>query len=74
MLRERNVVNEHNLGDTEERIKSLQNLASFFKTQRRTVAETSISLQLTFFEKFRVFQRECVRNYSVYWPQIFTEN
>lgn len=46
MLRERNVANEHNLGDTEERIKSLQNVASFFKTQRRTVAETSVSLNI----------------------------
>ena len=46
MLRERNVVNEHNLGDTEERIKSLQNLASFFKTQRRTMAETSMSVNI----------------------------
>lgn len=46
MLRELNVVNEHNLGATEERIKSLQNLASFFKTQRRTVAETSMSLYI----------------------------
>ena len=46
MLRERNVVKEHNLGTTEERIKSLQNLASFFKTERRTVAETSMSLNI----------------------------
>ena len=33
MLREINVVKERNLGATKERIKSLENLASFFKTQ-----------------------------------------